>query len=92
MTTYRMRRDASGKLRRVHVDLGCEGYMVTVTGDCTNCTDTGEYGTVYGPFGCKQCGYTGRRRERVFTPFDGDEYVEAMIRDMNSNDKESVHG
>jgi hypothetical protein len=39
------------------------------TADCSGCTDT-EYGTKYGPFGCKECGYTGKRRDEMHAPHD----------------------
>jgi len=76
---YRMRRDEDGKLRRVAEELGCDGYYVVHRTDCSNCTDHGEYGTKHGPFGCRDCGYTGRRRVRVFVAFDFEAYLEAQI-------------
>jgi hypothetical protein len=35
---------------------------------CTGCTEFGDYGTIYGPFGCEECGFTGRRRYEVWVP------------------------
>lgn len=31
------------------------------TDDCSGCTDCGDYGSKYGPYGCRECGYTGKR-------------------------------
>jgi hypothetical protein len=39
-----------------------------ITEDCQGCTDYGEYGVKYGPFGCEECGYTGKRVCRRFAP------------------------
>lgn len=75
---YKMRRDHRGKLRRVHRHLGHDGYYETATTDCSGCTDVGDYGTKYGPFGCEECGYTGKRRDRYFVPFDGSAYYAAL--------------
>lgn len=53
------------------------GVLCTIertTDICTGCSDLGDYGTVYGPFGCKECGYTGKRRITFPAPVlvDGD--------------------
>lgn len=61
---YRMRRDSKGRLRRVYPFNGVDCYMVSTTCDCSGCTDYGDYGTRYGPFGCEECGHTGKRRQR----------------------------
>lgn len=68
-----MRLDQEGKRRRV-VDLGgVEGYITRWSQDCSGCTERGEMGgTKRGPFGCHECGYTGRRRRHAFVPFDTD--------------------
>lgn len=38
------------------------------TDDCSGCTDIGDYGTKYGPTGCTECGYTGKRRNSQWIP------------------------
>ena len=38
------------------------------TRDCSGCTDVGEYGAKYGPHGCSECGYSGKRIESVWLP------------------------
>jgi len=43
----------------IHNGLLCVDEKTTE--DCQGCTDYGEYGVKYGPFGCKECGYTGKR-------------------------------
>lgn len=69
--TYTMRRDHRGVRRRVRVEDGIEGYLATATLDCSGCTERVEMGgTKYGPFGCDECGHTGRRRTTHFVPFD----------------------
>jgi hypothetical protein len=69
-TGYRMRRDEDGKLHKVVVHDGVEGYIEHVTEACWGCTEFGDYGTQYGPFGCEECGYTGRRRNAGWVPFE----------------------
>ena len=66
---YRMRRDDKGTLRRVYPFNGVDCFMESVTQDCSGCTDVGDYGTVYGPFGCEECGHTGKRRHRYHVLF-----------------------
>lgn len=58
-----------------------EGYMGSYTTVCSGCLELGDYGTVLysGGFdpktgmvigaGCRECGYTGKRRHTVFIPF-----------------------
>jgi hypothetical protein len=55
----------------VHERDGVEYYQAAWTGECTGCTERGEMGgTKYGPFGCDECGYTGKRRITFLIPFD----------------------
>jgi hypothetical protein len=42
--------------------------LVRWTDLCTGCTEHGEYGTQYGPFGCSECGHTGKRRHAMWVP------------------------
>lgn len=50
---------------------GWDGYVVRWTEDCFGCTEHGEYGgKQWGPFGCEECGYTGKRRRTEWIPFD----------------------
>lgn len=49
---------------------GQEGYSASFVADCSGCTEIGDYGTRYGPSGCQECGYTGRRRVFFFVPLD----------------------
>ena len=66
---YRMRRNERGRLHRVRFFRGVAVYEETITRVCSGCSDVGDYGTVYGPFGCAECGYTGYRRETHQIPF-----------------------
>lgn len=72
---YRMRtlRDADGAVCRVRVvyHLGFAGYIDRWTAECTGCTEHGESGgETWGPFGCDECGYTGKRRHEFFVAFN----------------------
>ncbi len=40
------------------------------TDDCSGCTDIGDGWTNYGPNGCDECGYTGKRRHSQWIPLD----------------------
>lgn len=46
----------------------CES--VQWTDDCSGCTEIGDYGVKYGPGGCRECGYTGRRRTGYWLPVE----------------------
>lgn len=72
MTQRRRYRKDQGKRRLVvpHWITGVAGYIVKYTQLCSGCTDYGDYGTAYGPFGCDECGYTGKRRVEHWVPFD----------------------
>lgn len=61
----------SETVRRVLVvEYGEElGHTMWATGDCTGCTEIGDYGAQWGPDGCSECGYTGKRRSPYFLPF-----------------------
>ena len=42
-----------------------QGVLCTVeraTIDCPGCTDHGGHGERHGPYGCRECGHTGKRR------------------------------
>jgi hypothetical protein len=75
----RYRRDSEGARHLVVVVGGVDGFIVQFTSNCSGCTD-GEDGRVYGPFGCEECGYTGKRRERMWVPFDYGEWERAYNR------------
>lgn len=77
----RFRTDSEGVRRLVVTYDGVEGYEATFTDSCTGCYEVGENGSnehLY-PYdydagcrlgsGCHECGYTGKRRHRVWTPF-----------------------
>ena len=57
-----------------------EGFVARWTDNCSGCTEYGDYGTTYGPSGCDECGYTGRRRRRAWVPFDAHAYDQHMTR------------
>ncbi len=67
---YTMRRDHRGVRRRVRVRDGVEGYHASFTTECSGCTDSVDGHVVCGPYGCHECGHTGRRRWTHFVPFD----------------------
>lgn len=78
----RYRRDEDGVRRVVSVINGVEGYWSKFTESCSGCCELGDYcgmahlyeyddkhGCHVGA-GCSECGYTGKRVERFFVPFD----------------------
>jgi hypothetical protein len=76
-----MRKLRDGKRVRVVEHLGVEGYIARWTHECSGCTTNGESGgSKFGPFGCHECGYTGRRRNETFIPFDPAAYRVASDR------------
>lgn len=67
----RYRRLPDGTRRVVVVHNGVEGFIEQYTTYCTGCTEHGESGgRRFGPFGCEECGYTGKRRIKHFVPFN----------------------
>lgn len=90
MTKIRYRRDSDGKLHRVEVFREVEGYYARWTESCTGCLESGEYGgnehyyhydtkaRCHVGSGCDECGYTGKRRENHWVPFDHDEAMVAI--------------
>lgn len=67
--TRRMWRDSKGRLRRIVLCDGEEGYIERRTIGCLGCTEYGDYGVSYGAAGCEDCGFTGRRRIAEWFPF-----------------------
>lgn len=77
----RYRLDDQGKRRLVYVCDGVEGYFVHFTQSCSGCYET-EDGHPVGDYpydekaechvgaGCSECGYTGKRRDEFFVPFN----------------------
>lgn len=82
MVTRQMRRADDGKLYRVVTFDGMPGFVVRWTSSCSGCLEVGEYGSGEGlyPFdekakchvgaGCSECGFTGKRRQEHWIPFD----------------------
>ncbi len=78
----RYRVDLDGDRHRVVVVDGRDGFNVRVTTSCSGCYEPGEYcGMEYlYPYdskagcrmgnGCHECGYTGKRRQWNWVPFD----------------------
>lgn len=75
---------ADGKRQRVKVVMfrGFEGFIARWTDSCSGCTELGDYGggsqyydtdtkhhCLIGA-GCEECGYTGKRRQEMWIPFD----------------------
>lgn len=54
--------------RRVVIRHGFEGFVERWTTRCSGCSDA-DYGFESGA-GCRECGYTGKRRVAMFMPFD----------------------
>lgn len=91
MAKRRYRRDDEGKRRLVVESNGMDGFEVTFTSSCSGCCELGEYNGLahryaYDPKaschignGCGECGYTGKRRERHWVPFDYDDAMRLML-------------
>lgn len=71
----KMRRDSQGRLHKVHVLNGVECYATRWTASCSGCTNTPEM-TSPPPagIGCEECGYTGKRRQGMWVPFNGADF------------------
>lgn len=79
---YEMRRDDEGDLHRVVRYDGMDGFVVRWTASCSGCFESGDYiGNAHNyPYdekarchigaGCDECGYTGKRRNEYWVPFD----------------------
>ena len=67
---YRILDDGDGNKFRVMVVMheGIEGHIVRWTDTCSGCTEYVEGQLAYGPMGCEECGYTGKRRQAHWVP------------------------
>jgi hypothetical protein len=76
---YKMRRDQhDGKLHRVVVLGGVEGYVVSWTQSCSGCDEVPEMtARSEAGIGCHECGYTGKRRQEFWCPFDLSQWDQA---------------
>jgi hypothetical protein len=69
---------------------GVEGYVDQFTRACSGCYEPGDYGARVADYpwdekaqcrvgsGCKECGYTGKRVDRFWLPFDPRELATAV--------------
>lgn len=73
----RFRKLPCGTRALVVVQDGIEGFIGKWTELCSGCTEWGDYGQARGPFGCDECGYTGKRRREMWMPFDALDYGDA---------------
>jgi len=80
---YRMA-TVDGRRVRVVRFRGVRGHVVRWTDDCSGCTEIGDYGTRFGPFGCSECGHTGKRRCSAWVPLNPRDYDKAFPSDVNS--------
>lgn len=86
----RYRLNHEGRRRLVVVYNGCDGYEASVTTHCSGCCDLGEYAGMASNYpyddkagcrvgsGCHECGYTGKRRETLWVPFEPLRYAALM--------------
>lgn len=77
-----MRRDDEGDLHQVVRYDGMDGFVVRWTASCTGCFEFGDYGGLAHLYpwddkakcrigaGCSECGYTGKRVQEHWVPFD----------------------
>jgi|SRR5882757_2906332 len=77
----RYRIDDEGKRRKVVLNEGHEGFVTRWTGSCSGCfefnegwgLDSYEYDSKHKCYiggGCSECGYTGKRHDSFWVPFD----------------------
>lgn len=90
-----------GELQRVLVvkHHGFEGYFVRWTDSCSGCLELGDYGGgsenyIYDEkakclvgAGCHECGYTGKRRNELFVPFDREAFEAFLDRAIAEESK-----
>ncbi len=69
---YAMRRDEDDVLRRVYDVGGVACFRSTWSVPCSGCNEYSDGVLVAGPFGCRECGFSGRRRFSELMPFDLD--------------------
>lgn len=74
---YRMATTPDGKRVRVVRWRGARGHVVRFTSVCSGCTDDREGVVCDVGGGCRECGYTGRRRRAEWVPLDDKEFVKA---------------
>jgi hypothetical protein len=69
---YRILDDGDGHKYRVLVVIheGIEGHIVRWTTSCSGCTEYVDGQWAYGPMGCGECGYSGKRRQQAWVPID----------------------
>lgn len=84
--------DGDGNRQRVQIVMhrGIPGFEARWTEDCNGCTEYGDYGSPkYGPNGCDECGYTGKRCRVEWLPLPAyqDEYFRAEHRWWNRRER-----
>ena len=80
-TPYKMRRDRQGTFRKVVVLGGVDGYVVHWTQSCSGCDEVPEMtARSERGIGCHECGYTGKRRQEFWCPFDLNQWDQAHAR------------
>jgi hypothetical protein len=74
--------DCGGKARRVLVvwHKRQPGMWCRWTQTCTGCTDSEDGQVLSGPFGCKECGYTTKRRVCVWVPLPLEAHKQAIAK------------
>lgn len=79
---YRYKIDGQGKRHRLVMHLGHEGYFVRWVEICSGCEcdmpGWDEKRKCAVGLGCRECGYTGKRRQEWFVPSDPKAWDEAV--------------
>lgn len=74
---WRMVKTNDGKRVRLCMWRGARGHVVTFTSPCSGCHEGYESGDGEAGSGCRECGYTGRRRTREWVPLTGKDFEKA---------------
>lgn len=88
-TKTKYRRTSDGKLFKVVKLHGVEGFVVRFTSNCSGCSEDGEHQPSDRGCGCEECGYTGKRRQEHWVPFDF-EQAERMFAKVRHNKAQFV--
>ncbi len=90
---WRMHRHENGRLSRIVVAHGVDGYVVRWTEHCSGCTETPEMTTPEPRgIGCKECGYCGKRVHVDWVPIDYEKYEKQCRKEDEECRKKGLTG
>lgn len=74
-----------GKRVRVRYRNKVRGHFIKFTAVCSGCTDERENVTCYIGGGCYECGYTGKRVQRMWLPLNMAHFDKAIATKEKTN-------